>query len=128
MSVISVIKTVAREFSTTGEDELQAWVDLTAPFISEKVYGKFYAQALAYLTAHRMKLAGLGDNTYGSAEDTLKVGSFNEGETAISFNTSQATNLMTDGELSLTTYGLAFLGIRRMVVVSIKTAGGINYG
>lgn len=128
MSVKAVLKTVAKEFATTDEQEIETWIELTEPFLSEKAFGKFYTQALAYLTAHRMKVAGLGDNTYGTIADTLRVGGFNEGETAITYNTSQATNVLTDAELSLTTYGLSFLGIRRTVVIPIKTAGGINYG
>lgn len=128
MKVIEVIKTVGAEFRATDDDALNLWIDMTKPFVSEKQYGTFYPQALAYLTAHRMKMSGLGDNTYGSIADTLRVGSFNEGETAISFNTAQATNFMADGELSLTNYGLQFLGIRRMAIMPIRASGGVAFG
>lgn len=123
-----VLRMVAPEFASSSEEEIDTWMELTSPFISEKIFGKLYKQALAYLTAHRMKMAGLGDNSYGTVADTFRVGSFNEGETSISFNTAQATNLLSDGELSLTAYGLSFLGIRRLVVIPLKTAGGIDYG
>lgn len=126
LSVMAVLKTVATEFSNTPDEVIETWIDLTTPFLSETIFGKFYVQALAYLTAHRMKMAGLGDNTYGTISDTLRVGSFNEGDTAITYNTSQSTNILTNAELSLTTYGLSFLSCRRMVSIPIRSAGGIQ--
>ncbi len=125
---LPVFRIVSTEFSGSSDEDVTTWLELTTPFVNEKVFGKLYSQALAYLTAHRMKVAGLGDDTYGSISDTLRVSSFTEGEAAISFNTSQTTNLLSNAELSLTTYGLAFLSIRRICSVPIRSAGGIQNG
>ena len=95
----------------------------TSPHISEKVFGKLYDQALALLTAHRLKMAGYGDSSYGTVGDTLRIGSYSEGETSIGFTVNQATNLMVDAELALTPYGLEYLTLRRLVVIPIRSAG-----
>ena len=68
-------------------------------------------------------MAGYGDSSYGTVGDTLRVGSFSEGETSIGFTTNQATNLLADGELALTPYGLEYLSLRRMVIIPIRSAG-----
>ena len=80
------------------------------------MFGKLYDQALALLTAHRLKMAGYGDSTYGTVGDTLRIGSYSEGETSVSFTVNQGTNLLVDAELALTPYGRwwSFLSGRRV--------------
>lgn len=123
MSALEIFRMVATEFSDTKDLEVQKWLQLTAPMISQKRFGKLYDQAHALLTAHRMKMAGYGDSSYGTVGDTLRVGNFSEGETSIGFTTSQAANLLADGELALTPYGLEYLSLRRLVIIPIRSAG-----
>lgn len=125
MSVIEVIRLLGTEFIGVQDAVLQKWIDLTQPFLSKKIFGDMYDQALALLVCHRMKMAGMGDSSYGTVGDTLRVGSYSEGETSIGFTTNQGTNLLADGELALTAYGLQFLNIRRLKVVPIHSAGEI---
>ena len=120
---VQIFRLVATEFETLNDEVVNAWLDLTAPLISEKVFGKLYDQALALLTAHRLKMAGYGDSSYGTVGDTLRIGSYSEGETSIGFTVNQATNLMVDAELALTPYGLEYLTLRRLVVIPIRSAG-----
>ena len=123
MTAIEIFRLIATEFKTVPDESLGKWLELTAPYISKRRFGRLYDQALALLTAHRMKLAGYGDSSYGTVGDTLRVGSFSEGETSIGFTTNQATNLLADGELALTPYGLEYLSLRRMVIIPIRSAG-----
>ena len=123
MTVIEIFRLVATEFKDLDDEKVNAWVELTAPLISKKVFGKLYDQALALLTAHRLKMAGYGDSTYGTVGDTLRIGSYSEGETSVSFTVNQGTNLLVDAELALTPYGLEFLTLRRLVVIPIRSAG-----
>ena len=102
MTAIEIFRLIATEFKTVPDESLEKWLELTAPYISKRRFGRLYDQALALLTAHRMKMAGYGDSSYGTVGDTLRVGSFSEGETSIGFTTNQATNLLADGELALT--------------------------
>ena len=123
MTVIEIFRLVATEFQDLDDEKVNAWVELTAPLISKKVFGKLYDQALALLTAHRLKMAGYGDSSYGTVGDALRIGSYSEGETSVSFTVNQGTNLLVDAELALTQYGLEFLTLRRLVVIPIRSAG-----
>ena len=66
---------------------------------------------------------GYGDVGTGTIADSLRVGSYSEGETSISYTTGQQTNLQVDAEYALTVYGLEFLTLRRNAVVPIVSAG-----
>lgn len=123
LDAYGVFSIVADEFRTCNEAVVRQWMTLTEPFISKKVFGKTYEQALALLTAHRMKMAGYGNATLGTVDDAMRIASYSEGETSISFSTNQATNLMSDGWLALTPYGLQYLAIRNMAVIPIRSAG-----
>lgn len=120
---VRIFRLVATEFETLDDETVEAWLSLTSPLISKKVFGKLYDQAVALLTAHRLKMAGYGDNQYGTIGDTLRIGSYSEGETSIGFNVNQGTSLMADAELTLTPYGLEYLTLRRLVVIPIHSAG-----
>lgn len=90
---------------------------------SKKVSGKLYDQAIALLTAHRRRWLAMATTSTEGVGDALRVGSYTEGETSVSFNVNQGTNLMADAELALTPYGLEYLTLRRLVVISIHSAG-----
>ncbi len=123
MTSIEIFRLVATEFSGMEDNTVSQWLELTSPLISKRVFGKLYDQALALLTAHRLKMAGYGDSSYGTVGDTLRIGSYSEGETSIGFTVNQATNLLVDAELTLTPYGLEYLSLRRLVVIPIRSAG-----
>lgn len=123
MNAIQIFRLVATEFEDLTDDTVEKWLELTAPMISKKRFGKLYDQALALLTAHRLKMSGYGDTTLGRVGDSLRVGSYSEGETSVSFTVSQGTNLLADAELALTPYGLEYLSLRRLVIIPIRSAG-----
>lgn len=120
---VKIFRLMATEFADLNAETVESWIELTEPIISRKVFGKLYDQALALLTAHRLKMAGYGDSSYGTVGDTLRIGSYSEGETSIGFTVNQGTNLMVDAELALTPYGLEYLSLRRLVVISVRSAG-----
>ena len=120
---LQIVRLVATEFEDLSDETIEMWIDLTKPLISKKVFGKLYEQALALLTANRLKMSGYGDSQLGTVGDALRVGSYSEGETSIGFTVSQQTNLLADAELALTPYGLQFLSLRRLVIIPIRSAG-----
>lgn len=120
---LQIVRLVATEFDDLSDETIEGWIDLTKPLISQKVFGKLYEQALALLTAHRLKMSGYGDRQLGTVGDSLRVNSYSEGETSIGFSVNQQTNLLADAELALTPYGLQFLSLRRLVVIPIRSAG-----
>lgn len=121
MTEHQAFRLVAPEFNSVKEEELDNWFILTRPLVGKKAFGELYAQALAYLTAHRMKMMGLGTNENGTVADSIRIGNYSEGETSVGFSVNQGTNLLSDGELTLTQYGLSYLSLRRMVSTAIIT-------
>lgn len=136
MEALEIFRIVATEFAdipdedttdeTTGKKTygVKTYLELYSDQISEKRFGSSYPKALAYLTAHKLKMSGYGaNNGTGVIADSLRVSSFSEGETSISFSTNQQTNLQTDAEYALTIYGLEFLTLRRNAIIPIINAG-----
>ena len=142
MNALEIFRLVATEFSYMPDDDVKdsetgkvtqhginTFLQLYSDQISEKRFGSSYQKALAYLTAHKLKMNGYGNCENGKIADSLRVGSYSEGETSISFTTNQQTNLQVDAEYALTVYGLEFLTLRRNAVIPIISAGeGPCYG
>lgn len=124
-----MFRVLAAEFSAADDETVNSWLELTAPLVSHKRFKKLYDQALALLTAHRMKLSGAFDETaegegggLGGVATGLRVASYSEGETSISFNNS-VSMLEDDAELTLTAYGTQYRTLLRMVIVPIMSSG-----
>lgn len=127
---LKVFRILAAEFAAVDDDTVTAWLELTAPLVSQKRFRKLYDQALALLTAHRMKLSGSFDETaegegggsLGGVATGLRVASYSEGETSISFNNS-VSMLEDDAELTLTAYGTQYRTLLQKVIVPIMSSG-----
>jgi len=133
--VLQIIRLVASEFSTITDDIVSQWILLTAPLISRNRFGNLYYQALALLTAHRMKMANVcvaeGEDPVGDVGNIgvgnlMRVANYSEGETSIGFNTNIGQYTETNAELALTQYGIQYLSLRRMRIVAIVSAGEHN--
>ena len=133
--VFNAFRLVAPEFADIPDGDVGKWVELCSPLVSSKKFGKLYAQALAFLTAHRMKISGVGHNVEEdplkdvnkiSAGGLMRVGSFSEGETSISFNSGVSQYASSDAELALTQYGVQYMSIRRLMVIPLVSAGERN--
>ena len=123
MEPLEIFRLVATEFSEVEDEEVEKWMELAKPFVSKKKFGNTYDHAIAYLTAHKLKMAGKGDNTMGNVDDALRVSSFSEGDASIGFSVSQGNNMAVDAEYALTIYGLQYLSIRRQRIIPIVSAG-----
>ena len=127
-SVLATFRMIAPEFEKTHNKIVNAWIALTEPLVSKKRFGNLYIQALAFLTAHRMKMSGMDIQDEKTKEQLDKigillrsgVGSFSEGQTSISLNHS--TGSSEEDELALTEYGLQFLSLRRKRIVPIVSS------
>lgn len=135
MTALEIFRVVAPEFASIPNEDtvdesgntvygVQTYINLWADQISKRRFGTSYEKALAYLTAHKLKMMGFGaDEGVGSIAIGLRVGSVSEGETSVSFGTNQSTNLGVDAEYALTIYGLEFLTIKRNAIIPIVSAG-----
>ena len=135
--VLVVFRLVAPEFSGINEETVSQWIELTALLVSRKRFGMLWKQALALLTAHRMKMANVGvapaddalaDVTGISVGGLMRVANYSEGETSIGFNSNIAQYADTDAELALTPYGIQYLSIRRRRIMPIISAGETSGG
>lgn len=116
MELLTLLRTIAPEFEKLEDTVLQTWLDLTQPLVSKSAFGAAYEQAVAYLAAHRMKMAGLGaEGAFGNIADRTGVVSYTEGATSVSFgnNTGVAG---AESSLSLTTYGMEYLRLKQTII------------
>lgn len=130
---LDVFRFIAAEFSVVDDETVITWLDMTAPLVSRKRFGKMYQQALALLTAHRMKTAnaGVSDNAsdgdlsdVGGVGTAFKVGSYSSGGESVSFNTSALTSrLSPDAEYTQTVYGVQYLTLRNLNIIPVINAG-----
>ena len=60
MEALDIIRKTMPEFEKVDDDTIKTFISLAEPLISKKRFGKLYEQALAYLSAHKMKQRGLG--------------------------------------------------------------------
>lgn len=104
MEALDIIRKTMPEFEKVDDDTIKTFISLAEPLISKKRFGKLYEQALAYLSAHKMKLRGLGTSIgIGTIGDTFGLSSVSEGETSVSFSSTQQSRLgEADGEYALT--------------------------
>lgn len=129
MTAHEIFRFVAPEFKDINDEDVEKFMTLFSTQISRKRFSSTYDQALAYLTAHKLKMYGYGNKENGTIGDALRVGSYSEGETSISYTTNQQTNLLVDAEYALTVYGLEFLTLKRNAIVPIISSGeGPVYG
>lgn len=131
---LRIFRIVAAEFNTIPDDDVtgsdgtttygvNTYLELYADQISARKFGKTYAKALAYLTAHKLKMMDKGDDDgFGSIGAALRIASASEGETSVSFGTTVNTTDV-DSEYGLTIYGIEFLTLRRMSIIPIVSSG-----
>lgn len=117
MDLPSLLRLIAPEFASTDEETVQQWIDLTKTLVSDTAFGAVYEQAVVYLTAHRMKMAGLGETgMFGNMAERAGVASYTEGSTSVSFGTTAASVGAEDSSLALTPYGLEYLRLRKTII------------
>ena len=51
MDNLTLLRTIAPEFSEVPDGLIQTWLELTSQLVSETAFGTQYPQALVYLTA-----------------------------------------------------------------------------
>ena len=126
---LEIFRVVASEFGTVDDATVGVWLDLTAPLVSRKRFGEVHGQALALLTAHRMKTAGVGSESgagvsglddIGGVGAAFKVASYSSGGESISFNSGVLTSTPgADAEYAQTVYGVQYLTLRGLYMIPI---------
>lgn len=132
MTAIEIIRVIGKEFEGTDDATLEKWIEIVRPMVSKKQFGKLYEQAIAYLVCHKMKMAGEGASPLGEEFGNINamgfaLSSVSEGGSSISFGASQSSNTTKDAEYGLTSYGMQYINLRRLVIVPIHVSGENTY-
>lgn len=131
MTALEIVRVIGTEFNDVIDEVIEQWIEIVRPMVSKKQFGNLYEQGLALLVCHKLKMIGAGKNPLGDEFSMASLGfgvsSVSEGGSSISFGASQSSNLANDAEFALTTYGLQYLSIRRMVIVPIHVDGERGY-
>jgi hypothetical protein len=133
-SPLEIFRLVAAEFTSVADGTVNEWLELTAPLVSRKRFGRVYNQALALLTAHRMKMAGAdsGSEPVAGGNDLAQlasyksagVSSYSSGGESISFDNGALTSaLSADAEYSQTVYGVQYVTLRDLHSIAIVNSG-----
>lgn len=129
MQAIEIIRLIGGEFRNISDDVLEKWIEIVRPMVSKKQFGKLYEQAIALLVCHKLKMSGEGESPLGELGTVgigLTIGSVSEGGSSVSFGANASSVIGKDAELGLTTYGVQYLSIRRLVVIPIHCGGEIT--
>ena len=132
---LSVFRLIASEFASIEDEVVLQWMELSIPHLSKKRFGSRYNEALALLTAHKMKLANVGvvegeDPLFTvskiGAGNLMRVGSYSEGSVSLSLNSGAGQYTGINAEYGLTNYGIQLQTILRNVM-AIISAGETRY-
>lgn len=110
---LALFRVVATEFAAVSDANVNAMLAIAQAqhTSSGTVWGNMYATAMAYYTAHLMRLdPGYGSGASSAAGGTLT--SQSDGDLSRGWSKPSKTVNATDEWLSETTYGRAYLGLR----------------
>ena len=126
MTVIDMVRLLSDEFKSMSGEDINLWIEFCEPLVSKKQFGKLWERALALLVCHKMKMAGLGENSLGELGkigNSFAASSVSDGGSSISFASAGVGNLQTDAEYALTIYGAQYLQLRKMAIMGIRISG-----
>ena len=113
MTALEMIRVIAPEFSEVPDDTVKLFIQIVRPMVSRRRFGELYTHGIAYLVCHKLKLTGYGEKPLGDlggiGASGYGISSVSEGGSSISFSANQQSNVGSDAELGLTTYGTEFL-------------------
>ena len=102
MTVVEMVRLISdNEFENMSDEEILAWDEFVSPMVSKKQFGRLYNHAKALLICHKMKMAGLGENSLGalgSIGNSFVASSVSDGGSSISFANGGASNIATNAE------------------------------
>lgn len=102
LSTLERFRLVATEFASIADSVVNGHIEIASERIDAVQFGSDYQQALAYLAAHQLAIAGRGGNASGP------VVSERAGELSITYGYAQASDA-----LETTAYGRAFIALRQ---------------
>lgn len=117
MTVADVIEDIAPEFATEDPARIARFIEYAELQVSSNAFGAKYELAVAYLTCHMLSLANRNDDegTNGAVGILTQK---KEGDLSASFALPTGLSNCNDGTLLLTSYGIEYLRIRDMCIIT----------
>ncbi|MFT9498027.1 DUF4054 domain-containing protein [Anaerosolibacter sp.] len=112
MAILQTFRKVAPEFAGIGDAEVQGWIDLSGPFVSQKRFADLYEIALAYYTAHMIKLSQ-PEHISENANVAGLIVSEKEGDVSRHYADTSSKLGAVGIELSKTLYGRQFMTLSK---------------
>jgi len=115
-AALQYFRILASEFSEKSDKDVCIWLTMTEPIVNERFFERMYHQALALLTAHRMKMTSKADD---EAEGIYTVASISEDGASEKYLHDRPNLDMDDGSLKMTKYGQQYIELRRKFPVGL---------
>ena len=129
MTVVEMVRLISGdEFESLTDAQIEQWDEFVSPLVSKKQFGKLYDRAKALLICHKLKMAGLGEDTLGALGkigNSFIASSVSDGGSSISFANGGASNIAVNAEFGMTVYGMQYLQLLRTCIVPINISRGV---
>jgi hypothetical protein len=117
MAISDIIDDIAPEFNNEDPARIDRFIGYAELQVSPDAFGTKHDLAVAYLTSHMLSLANRNDDE-GTNGTPGTITQKKEGDLSLSFGTPSDIAHGTDGTLLLTSYGIEYLRLRDMCVIS----------
>ena len=117
MAITDIIWDIAPEFTNEDPARIDRFISYVQPQVAQNQFGDKYELAVAYLTSHMLSLANRND-TAGTNGTPGVITQKKEGDLSLSFGLPSGLSGSTDGTLILTSYGIEYLRMRNLCVIS----------
>jgi len=117
MTVAEVITDIAPEFLNEAPVRIARFIVYAELQVSELQFTDRYELAVAYLTCHMLALANRNDDP-GTNGNAGIITQKKEGDLGLSFALPNALNVANEGALLLTSYGIEYLRLKDMCVIT----------
>lgn len=121
MAISDIIDDIAPEFLNEDPARVTRFIGYTELQVSQDEFGDKYDIAVAYLTAHMLSLSNRNDEE-GTNGTSGKLTQRKEGDLTVSFALPQGLDQSKDGTLLLTSYGIEYLRLRDMCIITSRVA------
>lgn len=123
-AVLAAFRSVAPEFAAVSDDDVLTEIVFCQDFVSEKAFGNFFSKALAFYTAHEMKLTEIAaDEGTSSGALAGNVTMEKEGDLQRQYSASDSSS-NADVLFCKTLYGRRFMILRDMCILPVRTRMG----
>lgn len=117
MTVAAVIEDIAPEFLNEDPARIARFIGYVELQVSSLQFAERHELAVAYLTCHMIALSNRNDDE-GTSGNPGMITQKKEGDLGLSFSLPDALKMGNTGTLLLTSYGIEYLRLKNMCIIS----------